>query len=307
MEVGRQDRRLDVPALSRRRAHELLRALSAFSLDDTAGAYEEIRPPTFALTETMMSTGPPAQVGGRHVRDRARRPLGDSHRRGAAHLDAPTARSSTRPRCLSGSAPRPPAFVARPAPRASDTRGCCGCTSSTRWSSSPTARPSRPTRPSPTSWRAPRPCCRRSGLTYRLLDLCTGDLGTASALHDRPRGLQPRRRPLARGLLGQLVPRLSRPAEPTSATAPSDGSTAFVHTVNGSALGWARMWAALRRDVSPGRRLGQAARRRSRPTSADERRFALRLRDLVAVADAAHGRDVRGALRVVLDQRCASA
>ncbi|MGA7834208.1 MAG: aminoacyl--tRNA ligase-related protein, partial [Acidimicrobiales bacterium] len=35
----------------------LLRALGAFALDRHAGAYEEIRPPSFALTETMMSTG----------------------------------------------------------------------------------------------------------------------------------------------------------------------------------------------------------------------------------------------------------
>jgi seryl-tRNA synthetase len=35
----------------------LLRALGFFSLDRNSGDYEEIRPPSFALTETMMSTG----------------------------------------------------------------------------------------------------------------------------------------------------------------------------------------------------------------------------------------------------------
>ena len=35
----------------------LLRALGAFALDRHMDAYEEIRPPSFALTETMMSTG----------------------------------------------------------------------------------------------------------------------------------------------------------------------------------------------------------------------------------------------------------
>jgi seryl-tRNA synthetase len=55
----------------------LLRALSSFSLDRQRDAYEEIRPPTFALTETMMSTGSPAEVRRRHVRHRTRRALGD--------------------------------------------------------------------------------------------------------------------------------------------------------------------------------------------------------------------------------------
>jgi len=35
----------------------LIRSLSALSLDRNAGVYEEIHPPTFALTATMMSTG----------------------------------------------------------------------------------------------------------------------------------------------------------------------------------------------------------------------------------------------------------
>ena len=35
----------------------LIRALASFALDRHSDAYEEIRPPSFALTETMMSTG----------------------------------------------------------------------------------------------------------------------------------------------------------------------------------------------------------------------------------------------------------
>ena len=39
------------------RAHDSIRALTFFALDQHADAYEEIRPPSVALTETMMSTG----------------------------------------------------------------------------------------------------------------------------------------------------------------------------------------------------------------------------------------------------------
>ena len=66
----------------------LLRALSAFSLDRHGGDYEEIRPPTFALDRDDDVDRTPAQVGRRHVRHRTRRALGDTHGRGAAHLDA---------------------------------------------------------------------------------------------------------------------------------------------------------------------------------------------------------------------------
>src|ERR1700691_1364957 len=44
-------------ALYRGAGSRLLRALSSLSLDRQSDAYEEIRPPSLALTETMMSTG----------------------------------------------------------------------------------------------------------------------------------------------------------------------------------------------------------------------------------------------------------
>src|SRR6202789_360213 len=44
-------------ALYRGAGSRLVRSLSALSLDRNAGEYEEIHPPTFALTATMMSTG----------------------------------------------------------------------------------------------------------------------------------------------------------------------------------------------------------------------------------------------------------
>jgi seryl-tRNA synthetase len=82
------------------------------------------------------------------------------------------------------------------------------------------------------------------GLTYRVLDLCAGDLGTASAYTID---------------LEVFSPGVDRWLEVSSVSwfrdfqarranvrfRASDGSTAFVNTVNGSALAWGRIWAAL--------------------------------------------------------------
>ena len=207
--------------------------------------YEEIRPPTFALTETMMSTGHlPKSADDMYAIERdglwaiptAEVPLTSMHR--GEILDderLPIAHDARTPR----------ASGARPARPGATRAGCCASTSSTSASCSPTARPTTTRRPSPTSSRAPRRCCASCGCTYRLLDLCCGDLGTSSARTIDLEVYSPGRRPVARGLLGQLVPRLpgaprQRPL-PHAATAP----TALVHTVNGSALGWARTWAAI--------------------------------------------------------------
>ena len=126
-----------------------------------------------------------------------------------------------------------------------DTRGCCACTSSTRSSSSLTARPTRPTR------RTRDILARAEGL----LQVARAHLpGTRPVhgrprhlvgAHGRPRGLQSR---VSTG--GSRCPRsagsaTSRRGGPTCATARRTGTTAFVHTVNGSALAWARIWAAL--------------------------------------------------------------
>ena len=67
----------------------LLRALVQLSLDRNADAYTEVRPPTLVRTETMIATGHLPKFAEDGVPDRARRPLGDPHRRGAAHVAAP--------------------------------------------------------------------------------------------------------------------------------------------------------------------------------------------------------------------------
>ena len=80
----------------------LLRACVQLSLDRNADAYEEIRPPTLVLTDTMVVDRPPAEVRRRRLPHRARRPLGHPHRRGAAHVARTATRSSTRPTCRCG-------------------------------------------------------------------------------------------------------------------------------------------------------------------------------------------------------------
>jgi seryl-tRNA synthetase len=82
------------------------------------------------------------------------------------------------------------------------------------------------------------------GLTYRVLDLCAGDLGTASAYTIDLEVFSPGvDRWLEVSSVSWFRDFQARRANVRYRT--SDGSTAFVHTVNGSALAWARIWAAL--------------------------------------------------------------
>ena len=84
------------------------------------------------------------------------------------------------------------------------------------------------------------------GLAYRVLDICTGDHGPGPPPLARHRGLRPRRRPVARGLVGVVVQRLPGPPgqHPLPPRAAGKG-TELVHTLNGSALAVPRVWAAL--------------------------------------------------------------
>jgi hypothetical protein len=141
----------------------LLRAMVALSLDRNADAYEEIRPPTLVLTDTMVSTGhlPKFADEAYHVeRDdlwaipTAEVPLTSMHRdEMLAQADLPRALTS----------PTRRASAARPAPRAATRGASCAATSSTRSSCSPS--PTARRRASParrTSSPAARPCCGTS-------------------------------------------------------------------------------------------------------------------------------------------------
>jgi seryl-tRNA synthetase len=82
------------------------------------------------------------------------------------------------------------------------------------------------------------------GLTYRLLDLCAGDLGTSSM---RTIDLEVFSPGVDRWLEVSSVSKFgdyqARRAQVRYRT--GEGANTLVHTVNGSALGWARVWAAL--------------------------------------------------------------
>jgi seryl-tRNA synthetase len=82
------------------------------------------------------------------------------------------------------------------------------------------------------------------GLTYRVLELCTGDLGTSSARTNDLEVFSPGvNRWLEVSSVSWFRDFQARRANVRYRT--SDGTTALVHTVNGSALAWARIWAAL--------------------------------------------------------------
>jgi seryl-tRNA synthetase len=85
---------------------------------------------------------------------------------------------------------------------------------------------------------------RALGLPYRVLDLCCGDLGSASArtfdLEVWSPGVD---RWLEVSSVSWFRDYQTRRANVRYRTA--EGTTAFAHTVNGSALAWARIWAAL--------------------------------------------------------------
>jgi seryl-tRNA synthetase len=81
------------------------------------------------------------------------------------------------------------------------------------------------------------------GLTYRLLNLCTGDLGTSSA---RTIDLEVYSPGVDRWLEVSSVSWFRDfQARRANVRFRSSEGTQFVHTVNGSALAWARVWAAL--------------------------------------------------------------
>ena len=139
----------------------LIRALTFFALDRHADAYEEIRPPSVALTETMMSTGHlPKSADDMYAIERdglwliptAEVPL-TSLRRGEILEESDF-------RC--GSPPSPRAFAERPARRARTLEASCACTSSTRSSSSRTARPAQADGAHADILRAPKGSCKRS-------------------------------------------------------------------------------------------------------------------------------------------------
>ena len=228
----------------------LLRALTSFALDHHAGEFEEIRPPTLVLTDTMVSTGhlPKFEDEAYHVeRDdlwaipTAEVPLTSMWRGDVideADLPLKLTAATACFRREAGAAGR-------------DTRGLLRVHEFDKVEIFAYATPDQAPELHERMVARVESMLRELGLQYRVLDLCTGDLGDSSA---RTFDLE------------VYAPGVDQWLEVSSVSWFRDyqarranvryrpqggGSPVLVHTLNGSALAWPRIWAAL---VEQGRR-----------------------------------------------------
>jgi seryl-tRNA synthetase len=230
-------------ALYRGGGSRLLRALSMLSLDHHVEGYEEIRPPTLALTETMMSTGHlPKSADDMYAIERDGLwaiPTGEvpltSLRRGEILSEAELPMKLTaQTNC----------FRREAGAAGKDTRGLLRLHEFEKVELFAYCTPEQADEIHADILGRAEGLLRELGLAYRVLDLCTGDLGTASAYTVD---------------LEVYSPGVDKWLEVSSVSwfrdfqarranvryRRSDGSIALVHTLNGSILGWARVWAAL--------------------------------------------------------------
>jgi seryl-tRNA synthetase len=230
-------------ALYRGAGSRLIRALGSFALDRHSGDYEEIHPPSFALSETMISTGHlPKSVDDMYAIERdglwaiptGEVPLTSLHR--GEILDEATLpiRLCAQTACFrreAGAAGR-------------DTRGLLRVHEFDKVELFAYCTPGQADGAHADILRRAEELLQSLGLTYRLLNLCTGDLGTASAYTIDLEVFSPGvDRWLEVSSVSWFRDFQSRRANVRYRT--SEGTTALVHTVNGSALAWARIWAAL--------------------------------------------------------------
>ena len=221
----------------------LLRALGFFALDRHMADYEEIRPPSFALTETMMATGHlPKSADDMYAIERdglwaiptAEVPLTSMHRGEILDEAKLPIRLTAQTACFrreAGAAGR-------------DTRGLLRVHEFDKVELFAYCTPEQADAAHADILSRAEGLLQSLGLTYRVLNLCCGDLGTSSA---RTLDLEVFSPGVDRWLEVSSVSWFrdfqARRANVRYRT--SDGSTALVHTVNGSALAWARIWAAL--------------------------------------------------------------
>jgi seryl-tRNA synthetase len=222
----------------------LLRALTAFALDSHADQFEEVRPPTMVLTETMVSTGhlPKFEEDAYHLeRDglwaipTAEVPLTSMWRGDILdEADLPLRLTAATPcfRREAGAAGR-------------DTRGLLRVHEFDKVELFAYAQPDQaPALLDDMVARAER-LLQELGLQYRVLDLCAGDMGISAA---RTFDLEVYAPGVDQWLEVSSVSwctdyqarRANIRYRPTAG-----GGPVLVHTLNGSALAWARIWAAL--------------------------------------------------------------
>jgi seryl-tRNA synthetase len=222
----------------------LLRALTAFAIDRHSPAYEEIRPPTVVLTETMTSTGhlPKFADDAYHIeRDdlwlipTAEVPLTSMHRGEILEESQLPLRYTASTACYrreAGSAGR-------------DTRGLLRVHEFDKVELFAYATPEGALDAQADILARAESMLQDLELPYRVLDLCTGDLGGSSA---RTFDLEAYTPGVDRWLEVSSVSwfRDYQARRANVRYRPADGGPPqLVHTVNGSALAWPRIWAAL--------------------------------------------------------------
>ena len=228
----------------------LLRGLTAFALDRHAERYEEIRPPTLVRTETMVSTGhlPKFADEAYHVeRDdlwaipTAEVPLTSMHRGDIleeAELPLRLTAASACFRREAGAAGR-------------ETRGLLRVHEFDKVELFAYATAEQAEGVHAEMVGRVDGLLQALDLEYRVLDLCTGDLGNSAArtfdfevyAPGVDQWLEVSSVSWFRDYQARRANVRYRPAD--------GGAPQFVHTLNGSALAWARIWAAL---VESGRR-----------------------------------------------------
>ncbi|MGH9087001.1 MAG: serine--tRNA ligase [Acidimicrobiales bacterium] len=230
--------------LFRGRGSRLLRSLTSLAMDRHADAYEEIRPPTLVLTETMTSTGhlPKFADEAYHVeRDdlwaipTAEVPLTSMHRGEILDEAALPVRLTAVTQCFrreAGAAGR-------------DTRGLLRVHEFEKVELFAYATPAQAPDVHADILSRAEGLLRALGLPYRVVDLCAGDLGASSArtfdlevyAPGSDRWLEVSSVSWFRDYQARRANVRYRPA--------GGGSPLLVHTLNGSALAWPRIWAAL--------------------------------------------------------------
>jgi seryl-tRNA synthetase len=221
----------------------LLRALGFLSLDRQSGDYEEIRPPSLALTETMMSTGHlPKSADDMYSIERdglwaiptSEVPLTSMHRGEILDESVLPVRLTAQTACFrreAGSAGR-------------DTRGLLRVHEFDKVELFNYCTPEQSDAAFADVLARAEGVLQALGLTYRVLILCTGDLGTSAKrtfdLEVFSPGVD---RWLEVSSVSWFGDYQARRANVRYRTA--DGEIVLVHTINGSALGWPRVWAAL--------------------------------------------------------------
>lgn len=222
----------------------LLRALISYALDQNIDEFEEIRPPTLVRTDTMISTGHLPKF------------IDDAYHLERDDLWAiPTAEvpltSMARDEIL-GEADLPmkltaytPCFRREAGSAGRDTRGLLRVHEFDKVELLAYTTPAQADAVHADMLSRSERVLQALGLTYRVVDLCTGDLGQSAA---RTFDLEAYAPGAGMWLEVSSVSWFSdyQARRANVRYRPADGGgPAFVHTLNGSVLGWPRTWAAL--------------------------------------------------------------